>query len=147
MCSSWSAYRTSTALATWLSPWVRLWLGVQILSSFFCKACFACTMCVLNACLACRHGAFCISRLAPYPHECLQSQPVARLIRQLFAGYFDTLMSVSAASTSSELAATELSAAGISPGALRMSVGLTGKWAVMRTLCCAAAYAVIQLRA
>ena len=40
--------------------------------------------------------------------------------------YFDTLMSCSAASTSSELSATELEAAGISPGMLRMSIGLTG---------------------
>ena len=40
--------------------------------------------------------------------------------------YFDTLMSCSAASTSSELAASELAAAGISPGMVRMSVGLTG---------------------
>jgi len=40
--------------------------------------------------------------------------------------YFDTLMSCSAASTSSELSAAELRAAGISPGMLRMSIGLTG---------------------
>ena len=35
-------------------------------------------------------------------------------------------MSCSAASTSSELSAVELKAAGISPGMLRMSIGLTG---------------------
>ena len=35
-------------------------------------------------------------------------------------------MSCSAASTNSELSATELKAAGISPGMLRMSIGLTG---------------------
>ena len=41
-------------------------------------------------------------------------------------GYFDTLMSASAASTSSELTADELSKAGISSGLVRLSVGLTG---------------------
>lgn len=41
-------------------------------------------------------------------------------------GYFDTLMSASAASTSSELSETELAAAGISHGLVRLSVGLTG---------------------
>ncbi len=41
-------------------------------------------------------------------------------------GYFDTLMSCSAASTSSELSAEDLEAAGISPGLVRMSVGITG---------------------
>ncbi|PSC70464.1 Methionine gamma-lyase isoform A [Micractinium conductrix] len=41
-------------------------------------------------------------------------------------GYFDTLMSASAASTSSELSDSELAAAGISGGLVRFSVGLTG---------------------
>ena len=41
-------------------------------------------------------------------------------------GYFDTLMSASASSTSSEMSAAELATAGISPGLVRMSVGLTG---------------------
>jgi hypothetical protein len=41
-------------------------------------------------------------------------------------GYFDTLMSASAASTSSELTSTELQTAGIGAGLVRLSVGLTG---------------------
>ncbi|NUQ68848.1 MAG: aminotransferase class I/II-fold pyridoxal phosphate-dependent enzyme [Phycisphaerales bacterium] len=41
-------------------------------------------------------------------------------------GYFDTLMSCSAASTSSEMGAADLAAAGISPGLVRMSLGITG---------------------
>jgi hypothetical protein len=41
-------------------------------------------------------------------------------------GYFDTLMSASAASTASELSPTELAGAGIGPGLVRLSVGLTG---------------------
>jgi methionine-gamma-lyase len=41
-------------------------------------------------------------------------------------GYFDTLMSCSGSSTSSELTDEDKSAAGISPGLLRMSVGYTG---------------------
>lgn len=41
-------------------------------------------------------------------------------------GYFDTLMSCSAASTSSELADEDKSAAGIRPGYVRVSVGYTG---------------------
>ncbi len=41
-------------------------------------------------------------------------------------GYFDTLMSCSGSSTSSELSEQERQAAGISPGLVRMSVGLTG---------------------
>jgi cystathionine beta-lyase/cystathionine gamma-synthase len=45
----------------------------------------------------------------------------------MVAGYFDTLMSASAASTSSEMAAGELAASGITPGYVRMSVGLTGE--------------------
>jgi methionine-gamma-lyase len=41
-------------------------------------------------------------------------------------GYFDTLMSCSASSTSSELTDEDKSAAGISPGLVRMSLGITG---------------------
>jgi methionine-gamma-lyase len=41
-------------------------------------------------------------------------------------GYFDTLMSASAQTTSSELTVEEQEAAGIRPGLVRMSVGYTG---------------------
>lgn len=41
-------------------------------------------------------------------------------------GYFDTLMSCSGTSTSSEIDESEQRAMGLSPGLLRMSVGLTG---------------------
>ena len=41
-------------------------------------------------------------------------------------GYFDTLMSCSASSTSSEMDEASIAAAGISPGLLRMSIGYTG---------------------
>jgi methionine-gamma-lyase len=41
-------------------------------------------------------------------------------------GYFDTLMSVSASSTSSEMSDEDLRRAGISPGLVRMSIGYTG---------------------
>ena len=41
-------------------------------------------------------------------------------------GYFDTLMSCSASSTSSELTDEALRDAGIAPGLLRMSIGFTG---------------------
>ena len=41
-------------------------------------------------------------------------------------GYFDTLMSCSGSSTSSELSDEDKAAAGISPGLVRMSVGYTG---------------------
>lgn len=48
-------------------------------------------------------------------------------------GYFDTLMSCSASSTSSELSDEALEACGIRPGLVRMSVGFTGsleqRWA------------------
>jgi len=48
-------------------------------------------------------------------------------------GYFDTLMSCSASSTSSELSDDELRAAGIKPGLVRFSIGYTGtleqRWA------------------
>ncbi|KAL6784326.1 MGL1 [Auxenochlorella protothecoides x Auxenochlorella symbiontica] len=50
-------------------------------------------------------------------------------------GYFDTLMSASAASTSSELSDADLEAAGISRGLVRLSVGITGgaeaRWAAL----------------
>lgn len=41
-------------------------------------------------------------------------------------GYFDTLMSVSASSTSSEMSLDDLHRAGISPGLVRISIGYTG---------------------
>ena len=41
-------------------------------------------------------------------------------------GYFDTLMSCSGSTTSSEMTHEDKSAAGISPGLVRMSVGFTG---------------------
>jgi methionine-gamma-lyase len=48
-------------------------------------------------------------------------------------GYFDTLMSCSAASTSSEMGSADIAAAGISPGLIRLSIGYTGsleqRWA------------------
>ena len=44
-------------------------------------------------------------------------------------GYFETLMSCSAATTSSEMPAEELARAGISDGMVRLSVGLTGSLA------------------
>lgn len=50
-------------------------------------------------------------------------------------GYFDTLMSCSASSTSSEMGETELRRAGISPGLVRVSMGYTGtveqRWSQM----------------
>ena len=57
-------------------------------------------------------------------------------------GYFDTLMSASASSTSSEMSDEDLRRAGISPGLIRFSVGYTGsleqRWAqfhdALRTL-------------
>ncbi|MFO0838231.1 MAG: aminotransferase class I/II-fold pyridoxal phosphate-dependent enzyme [Phycisphaerae bacterium] len=52
-------------------------------------------------------------------------------------GYFDTLMSCSAASTSSELSEDDQRRAGIRPGLLRMSVGITGsleqRWEQLET--------------
>ncbi|MDH4337571.1 MAG: PLP-dependent transferase, partial [Candidatus Krumholzibacteria bacterium] len=41
-------------------------------------------------------------------------------------GFTDTLMSVSASSTSSEMSPEDLERAGISPGLLRISAGITG---------------------
>jgi methionine-gamma-lyase len=41
-------------------------------------------------------------------------------------GYFDTLMSCSASSTSSEMTSEDLQSAGISPGLVRISIGYTG---------------------
>jgi methionine-gamma-lyase len=41
-------------------------------------------------------------------------------------GYFDTLMSCSSSSTSSEIAADEQERIGLSPGLLRLSIGYTG---------------------
>ncbi len=52
-------------------------------------------------------------------------------------GYFDTLMSCSGSSTSSEMSDQDQSAAGISPGLVRMSVGYTGtleqRWAQLES--------------
>ncbi len=42
-------------------------------------------------------------------------------------GYFDTLMSCSGATTSSEIAPADQAAMGLSPGLLRLSVGITGR--------------------
>jgi methionine-gamma-lyase len=41
-------------------------------------------------------------------------------------GYFDTLLSCSASSTSSELSEEDQKKAGISPGLVRISIGYTG---------------------
>ncbi len=52
-------------------------------------------------------------------------------------GYFDTLMSCSGSSTSSELTDEDKATAGISPGLIRMSVGYTGtleqRWSQLRS--------------
>jgi methionine-gamma-lyase len=52
-------------------------------------------------------------------------------------GYSETLMSCSAASTSSEMPDDELEKAGIHPGLVRMSIGYTGtleqRWAQLRS--------------
>ena len=57
-------------------------------------------------------------------------------------GYFDTLMSCSAASTSSELDDDELRRAGIAPGLVRMSLGITGtleqRWQQLQRAYCSA---------
>jgi methionine-gamma-lyase len=51
-------------------------------------------------------------------------------------GYFDTLMSCSGSSTSSELSDADKASAGISPGLVRLSVGYTGtleqRWGQLR---------------
>jgi methionine-gamma-lyase len=51
-------------------------------------------------------------------------------------GYFDTLMSCSGSSTSSEMTDEDRSAAGISPGLVRLSIGYTGtleqRWRQLR---------------
>ena len=51
-------------------------------------------------------------------------------------GYFDTLMSCSGSSTSSEMSDDDKQAAGISPGLVRISVGYTGsleqRWRQLR---------------
>jgi methionine-gamma-lyase len=53
-------------------------------------------------------------------------------------GYSETLMSCSAASTSSEMPAEELEKAGIQPGLVRLSLGYTGtleqRWAQLRSV-------------
>jgi len=55
----------------------------------------------------------------------LQNQECFGLIA-VSLGYFDTLMSCSSSSTSSEISAEEQSRIGLSPGLLRMSVGYSG---------------------
>ena len=55
----------------------------------------------------------------------LQNQEKFGLIA-VSLGYFDTLMSCSSSSTSSEISAVEQSQIGLSPGLLRLSVGYTG---------------------
>ena len=51
-------------------------------------------------------------------------------------GYFDTLMSCSGSSTSSEMSEEHQQAAGISPGLVRFSIGYTGtleqRWTQMQ---------------
>jgi methionine-gamma-lyase len=55
-------------------------------------------------------------------------------------GYFDTLMSCSASSTSSELSENSQVAAGISPGLIRISIGYTGsleqRWQQLEEVLC-----------
>jgi methionine-gamma-lyase len=52
-------------------------------------------------------------------------------------GYFDTLMSCSGSSTSSEMTDEDKESAGISPGLVRISVGYTGtleqRWGQLQT--------------
>jgi methionine-gamma-lyase len=52
-------------------------------------------------------------------------------------GFFDTLMSCSAATTSSELSEEDQRRAGIQPGFVRMSIGITGsleqRWGQLET--------------
>eukprot|EP00198_Chlamydomonas_reinhardtii_P013223 XP_001702560.1 predicted protein of CLR family [Chlamydomonas reinhardtii] len=67
------------------------------------------------------------------PHLALRMQFMERLQNKhgfgfmaVSLGYFDTLMSLSAASTSSELSDKDMDASGIGRGYLRMSVGITG---------------------
>lgn len=57
--------------------------------------------------------------------ECLQNQGHFGFMA-VSLGYFDTLLTCPAASTSSELPGEDLAAAGISPGLVRISVGYTG---------------------
>ena len=53
-------------------------------------------------------------------------------------GYSETLMSCSAASTSSEMPQEDLEKAGVSPGLVRLSIGYTGtldqRWAQLRSV-------------
>ncbi len=57
--------------------------------------------------------------------ECLQNEQRFGYMA-VSLGYFDTLMSCSAASTSSELTPEALAESGVLPGLVRMSVGITG---------------------
>ncbi len=66
--------------------------------------------------------------------DCLQNEHQFGYLA-VSLGYFDTLMSCSASSTSSELSDDELRASGISPGLVRFSIGYSGtleqRWAQM----------------
>jgi len=68
--------------------------------------------------------------------ECLQNEQQFGYMA-VSLGYYDTLMSCSAVSTSSEMPPDRLANAGISPGLLRMSVGFTGsleqRWSQLET--------------
>jgi methionine-gamma-lyase len=58
--------------------------------------------------------------------DLLQNQERFGLIA-VSLGYFDTLMSCSGSSTSSEIPPEKQATMGLSPGLLRLSVGLTGR--------------------
>ena len=57
--------------------------------------------------------------------SCLQNEMNFGLIA-VSLGYFDTLMSISGSSTSSEISKDEQQSMGLSPGLVRMAIGLTG---------------------
>lgn len=72
---------------------------------------------------------------SPAPQKRTHNQLMERLqnkhsfgLMAVSLGYADTLMSLSAASTSSELSEAELKDARISGGYVRMSIGITGVW-------------------
>lgn len=86
------------------------------------------------------HQSLCseqVSRLLAYQRDATFLSKMNPLNFINMCRYFDTLMSCPAASTSSELEEEELAAAGISPGMVRMSVGLTGsleqRWKQLQT--------------
>lgn len=57
--------------------------------------------------------------------DCLQNEHQFGYLA-VSLGYFDTLMSCSASSTSSELSDEELEKSGIKPGLVRISIGYSG---------------------